>query len=378
MRKVQDMNVHGKRVFCRVDFNVPLKNGEIVNDRRIREALPTINYLLKQNAIVILATHLGRPDGKPVQELSTKPLAKRVSLLTKKPVEYIDDCIGQEVEDKIGNLSPGEIVMLENLRFYPQEEENDENFAKALSSYADCYVNDAFGASHRKHASIYGITKYLPSSAGLLLQKETEALQSAGKQKPYVVILGGSKLSGKLQLIKTLHKKADAILVGGAMAFTFINAAGMETGKSLVENDFVKEARKLMKTKKIILPEDFVTDKGKQAAYDEIPKNAACYDIGPETIKEFEIVLAQAKDVFWNGPMGKFEDEKFSKGTDDLAKLLSKSKARVFIGGGDTITAIDRLKLYNRYHYVSTGGGAGLEFIEGKKLPGLEALGYRR
>ncbi len=373
----------GKIVLVRADLNVPLKNGKVAYDTRIRESLPTIQYLLKKKAIVLLLSHLGRPKGID-DSLRMDPIAERLGQLLKQHVLKTDDCVGAEVEDTINEMHSGDILVLENVRFHPEEEANDDSFARALAELADFYVNDAFGSSHRAHASIVGVPKYLPSAAGFLLEKEIKMLSKALKpKKPFVVVLGGAKVSDKIGVIENLAKKADKILVGGAMMFTFLKAMGKNVGQSKLEQDKINEAKKILRKfgKKIVLPVDVVVAdkpdakaKTKIVGIDEIPKSMIGLDIGPQTIKLFESELKRAKTVVWNGPMGMFEIPVFAKGTNAVAKAISKLKATTIVGGGDSISAIQKLGIAKKFSHVSTGGGASLEFLEGKKMPGIEVL----
>ena len=387
---IKDFNYKDKRVLVRVDFNVPIdKKGNITDDKRIRAALPTINYLLKSNAMVILMSHLGRPEGETVENLKMDKIAKRLEKLLKKKVYKLDDCIGQDAEDFVDKMVDREIVLLENLRFYSEEEANDPDFANSLADLADIYINDAFGTCHRAHASVEGITKYIPSAAGFLLQKEIEIMGNALKspKKPFIAVMGGAKVSDKINVITNLLKKVDKLLIGGAMMFTFLKAKGIETGKSLVENNKLSLAKKLLKNKKIILPVDTVIAdkidkkaKSKTVKINNIPKDMIGVDIGPETIKNYKDLIKKAKTIIWNGSLGVNEISKFAKGTNETAKALAKSKAVTIIGGGDTAAAVDKLKLEKKMTHVSTGGGASLEFLEGNKLPAIAALekNYKR
>lgn len=376
-RTLKDIDVKHRKVLVRVDFNVPVdEKGNITDDSRIQAAIPTINYLRKQKAITILITHFGRPEG--VQDVyRTDILAKRLSYLMQAPVYKFDDVIGADVEENINQLALGEVCLLENLRFYPEEEQNSEHFAIALSELAQVYVNDAFSVSHRNHASIVGVPQYLPSAAGLLLQKEMETIDKAlhNPKHPFIAVLGGVKVSDKIEVIKHLLPKADAILIGGAMAFTFLKATKKEIGKSKVEPDKVAFAKSLLHTKKILLPVDCVIatnpdGKASVVSIDDIPKNQMGLDIGPKTANIFASLLTKAKTVIWNGPMGLFEKKAFAKGTEIVAKAIESSKAISIVGGGDTADAIKNYK----FTHVSTGGGASLEVFAGKPLPGIEAL----
>ncbi len=384
MRSIKEAGVSGRRVLVRVDFNVPLKNGKITDDKRIRAVLPTIEFLRKKAAKVILISHLGRPDGKVVDELRLEPIAEHLSRLLKYPVHYLPDCIGAEAEDVVRGLHEGDVLLLENLRFYPEEEANDEMFAQKLAALADVYVNDAFGVSHRAHASVHAITKFLPSYAGFLLQKEVEILSNLLKnpKRPFLAVMGGAKVSDKIGVIENLLKKVDAILIGGAMMFTFYRALGYSIGKSKYEADKVSLAKSLLKKgrKKIVLPVDVVVSsspkskKTKVCPADKLPKNAMGLDIGPETQLIYTEMIGKAKTVFWNGPMGMFEVSSFAKGTFAVAKAMAKCKGVTVVGGGDSVAAVEKLHLEKKFTHVSTGGGASLEFLEGKKLPGIAVL----
>jgi len=375
MRSLKDCNLKYKTVLVRVDFNVPVdKKGKIADDSRIKNALPTIKHLISQKAIILLMTHIGRPKGKVDEALRTDKVAERLQKLLKKKVMKADDCIGPGVLDKINELIPGEILVLENVRFHAGETANDEYFAQSLAELADIYVNDAFGASHREHASVVGITEHLPSCAGMLLEKEIKMLSMALKpKKPSVAILGGAKLSTKLSLIRYLLKKFDKVLLGGAMITPFYKAKGYEVGKSLIEKDFIAKAKLLLKNKKLILPEDVLAG-GKAITPDKVSKSQMILDIGPETVKTYNSILKKAKTIVWNGPMGKFEDKKYAKGTNAVAKTISKCKGTTIVGGGDTVDAINRLKLAKKFTHVSTGGGASMEFMEKGILPAIKAL----
>lgn len=389
-KSVKDIDVKGKRVIVRVDFNVPLDKAtlSITDDSRIKGALPTIQYLIDNDAKVILMSHLGRPDGKVKEELRLTSVAKRLEKLLGRKVTKLDDCIGEGVEKAVAAMKPKDVILLENLRFHAEEEENDPAFAKKLASLADIFVNDAFGTCHRAHASTEGITKYLPSVAGFLVNKEIEYFEKAttNPAKPYVAILGGAKVSDKIGVITNLMNKVDAILIGGAMAFTFLKSEGINIGKSKVEADKIDLAKDILekaKAKKvrILLPVDhIVADKVDAGAKAEtvdgaaIPDGKMGLDIGPKTVAEFEKVLENAKTVIWNGPVGFFEIKPFSKGTEELAEFLTHTKATTIIGGGDTAAAVYELGLEDKMSHISTGGGASLEYLEGKTLPGIAAL----
>jgi phosphoglycerate kinase len=382
---IKDFDVKNKRVLVRVDFNVPLdKKGGITDDKRIRAALPTIKHLIKNRAIIILMSHLGKPEGEIIEALKMDNAAKRLQKLLKKKVYKLDDCIGQDVEDFISEMAYGEIVLLENLRFYEEEEKNDPEFASSLADLADLYINDAFGTCHRTHASVEGVTRYIPSAAGFLLQKEIDILGSAlaDPEKPFIAIMGGVKVSDKINAINNLLKKVDKLLIGGAMMFTFLKAKGISTGKSLVEDDKLNLAKSLLKKRKIILPADaVVADKigekaeSKTVKVTEIPKNMIGVDIGPETIKQYKNIIKKARTIVWNGSLGVNEIRRFAKGTNEIAKAMAKNrKAATIAGGGDTAAAIEKLRLEKKLTHVSTGGGASLEFLEGRTLPAIKAL----
>jgi len=376
-----DLDLKGKRVIVRVDFNVPLdKEGNITDGKRIKESLPTIKFILKNKAKqLILMSHLGRPDGKVVESLRMGNVAKELEKLLKKPVKKLDNCIDIQIPDD-------KIIILENLRFHPEEEKNDEAFAKKLASIADIFVNDAFGTCHRAHASVEAITRFLPSAAGFLLQKEIEVMGKAMESpaRPFIAILGGAKVSDKINVINNLLNKVDALLIGGAMMFTFYKSMGIEVGKSKVEDDKLSLAKELLEksNNKIMLPTDtIVADKidneaiTKKVKIKKIPADMIGLDIGPETIKIYKEIIAEAKTIIWNGPMGVFEIEKFAKGTKNIAKAMAKNREAVtIVGGGDSAAAIDKLRLGKKLTHVSTGGGASLEFLEGKTLPAIVAL----
>ena len=381
LQTLRNASLRKKKIILRVDFNVPLKKGIVVSDKRIKAAIPTINYALSNGAEqLIIISHLGRPKGVPEQKYSLHPVAKKLQQLLKKKVEFIDSCI--DVELPSSKIS--KIILLENLRFYPEEKKNSNLFAKKLASYGDIFVNDAFGTSHRKHASVHAITKLIPSYAGLLLESEIKNLDfsSSKPKRPFVVVLGGAKVSDKIGVIKNLSKKADTILVGGAMMFTFFKALGLETGKSLVEDDKLDLALRLLKNskKKIILPIDIVcssslnSSKSKIYSVEKHPKNMIGLDIGPDTIEIYSSILKKAKTVVWNGPMGLFEKKPFDLGTNSIARAIVNSNAKSVIGGGDSVAAIEKLGFSRKISHISTGGGASLELLEGKKLPGIFAL----
>ncbi|WP_456465426.1 phosphoglycerate kinase [Desulfurobacterium sp.] len=392
LKDIPPSELKGKKVFVRVDFNVPIDNGVIMNDKRIRAALPTINYLIDHGAKIILCSHLDRPKGRDPR-YTLKPVAERLARLLERSVKFIPDCVGEEVEDAVNSLLDGEVALLENVRFYPEETKNDEAFAKRLAKLADIYVNDAFGTAHRKHASTYGITKFVKVAvAGFLLHKEIEYLQKVleNPDRPFVLIIGGSKVSSKLQVIENLLKVVDKMLIGGGMAYTFLKAAGYEVGKSLVEDDFIETAKEIMKkadnnSVKLYIPVDSMNAKEfkentevKLTTFKEIPEDMMGLDIGPATTKLFEEAMADAKTIVWNGPMGVFEMEKFRFGTMEIGKLVaSKKEALTIVGGGDSVAALELLGLEHSVDHASTGGGAFLEFLAGKELPGVIALSNR-
>ena len=390
---VEELDTKGKRVIVRVDFNVPLKDGVVESDKRLKESLPTIKYLQGQGAKVILMSHLGRPDGKRVPEMSLEPVAKALGGLLGGAVKFASDCVGDPARQAVAGLAAGEVLLLENLRFYAEEENNDPGFAKQLAELADVYVNDAFGTAHRAHASTHGITQHLPkAAAGYLMKKELDYLGAAlgNPARPFVSIIGGSKVSTKIDVIKSLLPRVDHLLLGGGMTYTFLKAQGLEVGKSIVENDKIDLARSLLAEagSKLVLAEDFlVTDaldfKGRKVGQtkvvskDQIPADWEAVDIGPVSIAKFEQILLSAKTVVWNGPVGVFEIDASAKGTLAVAEMLAKATAAgatTIVGGGDSASAVKKAGVGSKMSHVSTGGGASLEFLEGKKLPGVEAL----
>ena len=387
-KSIKDVELKGKKVIIRVDFNVPLDEKlNITDDMRIQAALPTLEYILKQKpAKLIVMSHLGRPDGKPVDSMRLTPVAKRLEQLLKEKVLKLDDCVGEAVKKAVEKSSE-KIVLLENLRFHKEEEKNDPQFAKELASLADIYVNDAFGTAHRAHASTEGIAKYLPAVAGFLLEKEINYLGQAvqNPKRPFVVILGGAKVSDKITLIENLLKKADSILIAGGMAYTFLKALGKNIGNSKLEPEKVETAKQLLeKAKKakvnIELTSDFLivkefNDPSTKKIVKDIPDGWQSLDIGPETIKRFKDILSKAKTVVWNGPLGVFEIDAYAEGTKAIAQYLATLKdAITIIGGGDSAAAVSKFKLEDGFTHISTGGGASLEFLEGKELPGVAAL----
>jgi phosphoglycerate kinase len=387
---VRDVDVEGRRVFVRADLNVPLEDGRITDDTRIRASLPTIVYLLERGASVILASHLGRPKGKVNDALRMKPVADRLSNLLGRPVRMTGDALGPGVQVAVDKLRPGDLLMLENLRFHAAEEANDPEFAKALAGLADLYVNDAFGAAHRAHASTEGITHDLPAVAGLLMEREVDALSKLLHRppRPFHAVIGGAKISGKLEVIEALLSRCQAVLLGGGMANTFLAAKDIELGKSLVEEDQLENARRIMaqarrKRVRLMLPTDAVIAaqihhraRTHVVAVDAVPKDQMVVDIGPDTRKAYAEHLAKAKTIFWNGPMGVFEVPQFAEGTNAIARTLARRSAATVtvVGGGDSVAAVEQLGLAEKMTHVSTGGGASLEFLEGKTLPGVAAL----
>src|SRR5215469_13401835 len=381
---IRDLDLKGKRVFIRVDFNVPLAPGgqQITSDKRIQASLPTIQYALEQGAGVILASHLGRPKGKPNPEMSLKPVAKRLEELLGRPVKFAPDCIGPEVEAM--KPQPGEILLLENLRFHPEEEKNDPEFAKKLAALCDVYVNDAFGSAHRAHASTEGMITFVPqAAAGLLMEQELKYLGMATKnpERPCIAILGGAKVSDKIEVIENLAKIVDKVLIGGAMAYTFLKSQGQATGKSLVEDDKVELAGRLLKefAGKLMLPVDHIVVSeiapgATNEAVTEIPADKIAVDIGPKTIEAYAAAVRGAKTIIWNGPMGIFEKPPFDKGTVAIAKAVADSGATSVVGGGDSEKAVKAAGVTGKISHVSTGGGASLEFLAGIELPGVAAL----
>lgn len=384
-KTVRDIDVKGKRVLVRVDFNVPLKDGKVSDDTRITSALPTIRYLLDQGASVILFSHLGRPKDGPDPQFSMKPVAEYLAKLLSKPVQFAADCIGPKAENASAKLKPGDVLVLENTRFHPAETKNDESMSKQFSALADVFVNDAFGSAHRAHSSTEGVAHYLPAVAGFLMEKEIQYLGQAieNPKRPFVAILGGAKVSDKIGVIKNLLTKADSVLIGGGMANTFFKAQGIEVADSLAENESLETARDLLKIggSKLVLPTDFViADKFDDAAVKNtvdignVPAGWRILDIGPKTIQAFSKIISEAGTVVWNGPMGVFEMPSFTKGTFEVAKAVAESHAVSVIGGGDSVAAVQQTGLAPKITHISTGGGASLEMLEGLALPGLVAL----
>ena len=389
IKTIEEQNYSGKKVFLRVDFNVPIENGRITDDTRIKATLPTINYLLSQGAILIISSHLGRPKGKVVPEMSLRPVAERLSELLNKEVKFVPDCVGDEVKKVVENLKKGDVLLLENLRFHKEEEEGNDEFAKQLASLADAYVNDAFAACHREHASIYQITKYcMNTAAGFLIKKEVDALSKlfSNPEKPFLLIIGGAKVVDKIGMIKNLLDKVDTLITGGIMAYTFIKAKHWEIGSSKVDEEAIPLAKEIIKEVNkrhlefhtpldhVIVnkispdAEVLITERG------TIPQGWIGVDIGPQAIEEYTDCINRAKTIFWNGPMGIFEIDKFAKGTIEIAKAVANSNAFSVIGGGDSIAAVNKAGVADKISHISTGGGASLEFLEKGTLPGIDVL----
>ncbi len=388
-KSLKDYDFKGKRVLVRVDFNVPLEDGEVTDNNRIEAALPTIKYLMNEDAKVILMSHLGRPKGEVKEEFKMDPVGKELANLLNKEVVKVDDCIGDEVKKAVGNMENGDVLLLENTRFYPGEKANDPEFAKKLAENADIFVLDAFGAAHRAHASTVGVTEYLPSAAGFLLMRELNALGDVmdNPASPFVAIMGGAKISGKISVIENLLDKVDYILTGGGIANTFLKAQGYEVGESLVEDDKLEIARELIKKAKeknviLLIPKDvIIADKfakdanSKEVDVGEIPEDWQILDSGgSKTLEEYTKIIKKAKTAIWNGPIGVFEFEKFAKGTTAIAKALAETDAKTVIGGGESAAAVKQAGLIDEMTHVSTGGGASLRFFEGKPLPAVEAI----
>lgn len=384
-KSVRDLDVGGKRVLVRVDFNVPVKDGGVTDDTRIRRALPTVRDLLERGAHPVLISHLGRPKGEPDPKYAMDPVAKRLEELLGAPVQKLDAAVGPEVEAALADAPEGGVTLLENSRFYPGETKNDPELAEGLAALAELYVNDAFGAAHRAHATTVGVAEKLPAAAGLLMQEELDYLDSVLRtpERPFVAILGGAKVSDKLGVIESLLDVADTLLIGGAMCFTFFKARGYEIGKSLVEDDYLEEARRLLGEAgdKLVLPVDVVVAEAMEEGVEarivpvsEIPAGMMGLDVGPETVETFRSYIADARTVFWNGPMGVFEIDAFAKGTEGVARAVADSGATSIVGGGDSVAAVRKLGLEDEMSFISTGGGASLEYVEGKELPGVAVL----
>ena len=391
-QSIRDVDVSGKRVIMRVDFNVPLdKEGHITDDTRIRAALPSIEYVLNQNSKLILMSHLGRPKGQVKEDLRLAPVGRRLSELLEKDVINAKDCVGEETEKIISGMQIGDVVLLENLRFHKEEEANDSDFAKALARYADVYVNDAFGTAHRAHASTEGITHHLPAVAGFLMEKEINFLGKLlyNPEQPYIALIGGAKVSTKIGVLEKLLEKVNALIIGGGMCYTFLKAKGFDVGNSLVETEKVSLAFELIKKAdekavRLILPADhLVADKMEEGARvrtvdtNAMPSGMIGVDIGPKTIRTYRKDIKHAKTILWNGPMGVFEIDRFARGTNQVAKAMASSRGTTVVGGGDSVAAVNKFGLAEKISHVSTGGGASLEFLEGKELPGIMALADR-
>jgi len=388
---VRDVDVRGKRVFLRSDLNVPIDDGRITDDTRIRASLPTLIHLLEQGATVILASHLGRPHGKVNDAYRLKPVADRLSQLLQRPVKMTGDALGPGVQDAVGKLRPGDLLLLENLRFHAGEEANDPSFAEALAAFADLYVNDAFGSAHRAHASTEGITHFLPAVAGLLLEREVNALSNLLDRppRPFHTVIGGAKISEKLNVLRVLVGRCQAILVGGGMANTFLAAKGLEMGKSLVETEQLENAAAIMaearrRRMRLMLPTEVLVAAQvhhraprEVVSVNAVPKDWMVVDIGPQTVDKYREALSKARTIFWNGPMGIFEVAPFAEGTNAIARAIAERTADgaiTVVGGGDSVAAVQQLGLIDQMSHVSTGGGASLEFVEGRTLPGVAAL----
>lgn len=389
---IRDLQVAGKRVFIRVDFNVPLAEGKVAEDTRIRETLPTLRLAIERRARLVLASHLGRPKGKPDPKYSLAPVAARLRELLGKPVEFAADCVGAEAEAKSKNLGDGGVLLLENVRYHPEEEANDPEFSRRLASLCDqLFVCDAFGSAHRAHASVVGITKFVrQSAAGLLMEKELAYLGKAvtNPDRPFVAILGGAKVSDKIEVVQNLMKLADSMLIGGAMAYTFLKSQGLPVGNSLVENDKLDLARELLEEARqrkfrLLLPVDHVVAESPNSTVTRItdiaqtPDGWMGLDVGPKTLEEYRKEIATARTIVWNGPLGMFEKPAFSRGTLDMARAVAaatKSGATTIVGGGDSVAAVEQAGVASEISHISTGGGASLEFLAGEKLPGVEAL----
>ncbi len=388
LNTIREADLKGKRVLIRVDFNVPLKDGAVTDNTRIKAALPTIKYILDNGASLVVMTHLGRPKGEKNEKYSLAPVAAEFSKLLGKDVKLASDVIGDEVKKEVEALKPGDVLLLENVRFYKEEEANDPEFAKTLASYGDIYCNDAFGTAHRAHASTEGVSHYLPSYAGFLIEKEVKFMAPLleNPEKPFVAIIGGSKVSSKITVLESLVRTCDTIVIGGGMAYTFLKVQGHTIGKSLVEDDYLETASSFLKKAeekgvKVILPVDHVAaaefdENAAPVAVDsvDIPADLMGMDIGPKTTALIVEAVKGAKSVVWNGPMGVFEFASFAKGTEEVAKALAASDATTVVGGGDSVAAINKFGLADKISHVSTGGGASLEFLEGKELPGIKAL----
>ena len=385
---IEQLDLAGRRVFLRADLNAPIDHGAVTDETRLRAVVPTIQFALTAGASVVLASHLGRPKGKPTPEFSLRPVAERLATLLALPVPLAPDCVGEAVTEQARALKPGEVLLLENLRFHPEEEANDDGFARSLAALADCYVDDAFAAAHRAHASIAAITKYLqPAAAGLLMQRELDALTRILKapERPLIALLGGAKVSDKVALVESLLNRVDGLIIGGGMAFTFLRALGHDVGRSLLEVDRIETARQVLEAGRrrgipIHLPVDTIVAEtidspaGRSVGVREIPSAMMGLDIGPLTVGRFAAALKEARTIVWNGPMGVFEKSAFASGTIGVAQAVAEARAFSVIGGGDTVAAAALAHVTDRIGYISTAGGAFLEFLEGRALPGVEAL----
>ncbi len=389
IKSLRDAKVKDKKVLVRVDFNVPLVKNRILDDTRIKRTLPTLQHLLRQKAKIILVSHLGRPDGKKLKDLTLDPVAKHLSKLLKKPVKKLDDCLGLKVEKAINLMKGGDIILLENIRFHKEEEKNDKIFTKKLAALAEIFINESFATAHRKHASTYGIAQFLPTYAGFLMEEEIKTLQEAlnKSKRPLTVIVGGAKIDTKIGVIKSFIGKADYFIIGGGLANTFLAAEGFDVGQSLYEKNKIKIAQEIMLKsealrEQFILPQDAVvadevSPKAKtiDLPVEDVMGNMKILDVGRKTITGYQSIINKSKVIIWNGPVGLFEYKPFSKGTSELAKMLAKSKAKVIVGGGDTVEAIKHFGISEKkYSFVSTGGGAMLEFLESGTLPGVEVV----
>lgn len=385
---IRDVDLKEKRCFCRVDYNVPMKGTEIADDTRIRASLPTVRYLMDKNAKIVLAAHFGRPKGKVVDSLRLDPIAKRLSELIGVEVKKLDDCIGEEVEQEVAAMKPGQVVLLENVRFHPEEEKNEKQFAAKLASLGDIFVNDAFGTAHRAHASTAGVAEFIPAYAGFLMEKEIHALGKllSAPERPFAAVIGGAKVSDKLGVLESLLDRVDSLLIGGGMANTFLLAQGYSMGKSLIEPDKVDAALRIIKKakdlgKKLMLPVDLAVAEKPEAGVSvkvvqpgDVPEGMMALDIGPESRKLFSEEILNAKTVFWNGPMGVFEVEAFRGGTLEVAAAIAHIDGFTVVGGGDSLAAVELSGYAGKIKHLSTGGGASLEFLEGKQLPGVKCL----
>lgn len=389
LQTVKDMDLQGKRVLIRVDFNVPLKDGEVTDDTRIKSALPTVQYILDQkDTSLVVMSHFGRPKGKKNMTFSMAPIAKRFEQLLGRPVKLASDVIGDAVKEDVSALKSGEVLLLENVRFYAGEEANDPEFAQQLASYGDVYVNDAFGTAHRAHASTEGVAHYLPAAAGFLIEKEVQFFAPLldNPEKPFVAVIGGSKVSSKISVLESLSKTCDAIVIGGGMAYTFLKVQGHTIGKSLLEEDYLEVAQSFLDAAKekglrVILPLDHVcaeefSESATPVAIDgaDIPDNLIGMDVGPKTLQAVAQELKEAHSIVWNGPMGVFEFDAFAQGTEAVANMIADCDGTTVVGGGDSVAAVNKFGLADRIDHVSTGGGASLEFLEGRVLPGIKAL----